>query len=119
MVACSLTQNVLAADYVALGTWLGLATGAPGSTSTPANEATGGGYLRAQTTWGTVGQASGSATSSGTAQTLSVAAGTYTFMLLASASTTGAANQIDNASITGIALSSAGSIVLTPQLFLS
>src|SRR5580693_7696707 len=99
MVACSATQNTLCTDYIALGggsslAWLGLATGAPGSTATPANEATGGGYQRQQTTWAAAAQSSGSATSSGTAQTLSVAAGTYTFMILASASTTGAANMI-------------------------
>jgi hypothetical protein len=119
MVAVSTTQNTLAAGYVALGTWLGLCTSAPGATPTPSNEATGGGYIRQQTAWGSIGQSSGSATSSGTAQTLSVAAGTYTYMLLASASTTGAANQIDNASITSIALGSAGSIVLTPQFVLN
>lgn len=114
MVACSATQNTLCADYIALGSWLGLATGAPGATATPANEASGGSYVRLQTTWGAVGQSSSSATASGTAQTLSVAAGTYTYMILASASTTGVANMIDNASITSIALASAGSIVLTP-----
>jgi hypothetical protein len=119
MVACSATQNTLANDYTALGTWLGLATGAPGATATPANEATGGGYVRLQTTWGSAGQSSGSATSSGTAQTLSVAAGTYTYMILASASTTGAANQIDNATITSIALGASGQIVLTPLFTLS
>jgi hypothetical protein len=119
MVNCSATQNTLAADYIALGTFLGLATGAPGATATPANEATGGGYVRLATVWGAVGQSSGSATSSGTAQTLSVAAGTYTYMILASASTTGVANMADNASITSIALSSAGSIVLTPLFALN
>jgi hypothetical protein len=119
MVACSATQNTLCNDYTALGTWLGLATGAPGATSTPANEATGGGYVRLQTTWSSAAQSSGSATSSGTAQTLNVAAGTYTYMLLGSASATGAANMVDNASITTISLSSAGQIVLTPLFTLS
>jgi hypothetical protein len=119
MVACSLTQNSLAADYVAFGVWLGLATGAPGSTATPANEATGGGYTRQSTVWSTPAQLTSSATSSGTVQTLSVAAATYTYMLLASASTTGAANMIDNSSITSIALSSSGTIVLTPLFTLS
>lgn len=119
MVACSATQNTLANDYTALGNWLGLATGAPGNTATPSNEATGGGYVRLQTSWSAAAQSSGSATSSGTAQTLSVAAGTYTFMLLASASTTGAANMIDNASITSIALGASGQIVLTPTFTLN
>jgi hypothetical protein len=119
MVACSLTQNSLAADYVAFGVWLGLATGNPGATATPANEATGGGYTRQSTTWQTPTQLSSSATSSGTAQTLSVAANTYTYMLLASASTVGTSNMIDNASITSIGLSASGTIVLTPLFTLS
>lgn len=110
MVTCTATLNTLCTDYTGLGNWIGLATGAPGTTATPANEATGGGYARLQTSW----SSSASGSSSGTAVTISVASGTYTYMILASASTTGAANQVDNCSITSVTMSASGQIVVTP-----
>jgi hypothetical protein len=110
MVACTATLNTLAADYAALGTFVGLATGAPGATATPANEATGGSpaYARVATTWsaGTTG------VQNGTAVTINVAAGTYTYMILASSGSGN--NQIDNCAITSVVMSAQGQIVVTP-----
>jgi hypothetical protein len=110
MVACTATLNTLAADYAALGTFVGLATGTPGATTTPANEATGGSpaYARVATTWspGTTG------VQTGTAVTINVAAGTYTFMILCSAGS--GTNQIDNCAITSVVMSAQGQIVVTP-----
>jgi hypothetical protein len=106
------TRNSLVTTYIGLGTWIGLATGNPGTTTTPANEATGGSpaYARKQTTWGSVSASA----STGTAVTIDAAAGTYTFAILASAATTGAANQVDNCSITSTVLSAQGQVIVTP-----
>lgn len=102
------TRQVLADAYKGVGTYFGLATGNPGTTATPANEATGGGYTRVATTWssGTGGVVNG------TAVTISAAAGTYTHALLASA--VSGNNMVDNCTITSTVLSAAGQIVLTP-----
>lgn len=110
MVACTATLNTLASDYAGLGTFVGLATGAPGATATPSNEATGGSpaYARVATTWsaGTTG------VQNGTAVTINVAAATYTYMILASSGS--GANQIDNCAITSVVMSAQGQIVVTP-----
>lgn len=109
-IAVGTTRQALADAYKVLGTWVGLATGAPGSSATPANEATGGSpaYARKQTTWtsSTGGVVNGSACS------VDVAAGTYTHMILASA--VSGANQIDNADVTDTVMSGQGQIVVTP-----
>jgi hypothetical protein len=110
------TRQTLADAYKGTGTWFGLATGNPGTSATPANEATGGGYARVQLTW--VSGSGGSLTTSASA-TISAAAGTYTYAILASAATTGAANMVDNCSITSTTLSAAGQIVLTPTFTLT
>lgn len=113
MVTSTATLNTLASTYAGLGTWIGLATGAPGTGTTPSNEASGGSpaYARKQTTWsaGTTG------VQNGTAVTIDVAAATYTYMILASAATTGAANMVDNASITSVVMGAQGQIVVTPS----
>jgi hypothetical protein len=110
VVVCTATLNNLAAAYVGYGTFVGLATGAPGATATPANEATGGSpaYARKATTWsaGTTG------VQNGTAVTIDVAAATYTFMLLANL--VSGANQYDNAAITSVVMGAQGQIVVTP-----
>jgi hypothetical protein len=107
-IAIAATRQALANTYATQGTYLGLTTGAPGTTSTPANEATGGGYARVATTWtaGSGGVQNGSAT------TINAAAGTYTYAILCSAAT--GATMVDNAAITSTTLSAAGQIVLTP-----
>ncbi len=110
MVTCTATLNSMAAHYAGLGSFVGLATGAPGTSSTPANEATGGSpaYARLATTWsaGTTG------VQNGTAVTLDVAAATYSYMLLASSSSGN--NQQDNATITSVVMGGQGQIVVTP-----
>lgn len=67
------TKQASSNAVAALGTWISLHTGAGGST-TGANEATGGGYARKQTTW----SATGTGTNNGTEVNISCAAGTYT-----------------------------------------
>ena len=110
MVTVSTTLNNMASTYVGYGSWVGLATGAPGATATPANEATGGApaYARKATVWsaGTVGVQNGAAV------TLDVAAATYNFMLVASLAS--GANQYDNCSIPSVVMGAQGQIVVTP-----
>ena len=111
-IAIATTRQNLADRYATLGTYIGVATGNPGTATTPANEATGGApaYARKQTTWT---PASGGVTN-GSAVTIDVATGTYTHILLASAATVGAANMIDNADVTDVVMSAQGQIVVTP-----
>lgn len=111
MVAVLTTRQSLAAYYASLGAYFGLATGSPGSTSTPANEASGGSpaYARVATTW-TAG--SGGA-ETGSAVTINAPAGTYTYGIMCSAATGN--TMIDNCPITSTVLSAAGQIVLTPS----
>lgn len=110
-IAVATTRQALADSYKTLGTWVGVATGAPGTSATPANEGTGGSpaYARKQTTW----TSSTGGLINGTACTIDVPAGTYTHIILASASS--GANQIDNADVTDIVMSSQGQIVVTPS----
>jgi hypothetical protein len=109
-IAIGTTRQALADAYKTLGTWLGVATGAPGSSATPSNEATGGSpsYQRKQTTW----TSSTGGVINGTAVTVDVASATYTHILLASASS--GANMIDNADVTDVVMSAQGQIVITP-----
>lgn len=111
-IAVTTTKNTMATYYGTQGTWIGLATGAPGATTTPSNEVTGGSpaYARKQTTWGA---ASGGAIT-GTAVTIDTPAATVTYIILASASTVASANMIDNASVTSVVMSGQGQIVVTP-----
>lgn len=110
MVTCTATLNTLASTYTGLGSWIGLATATPGTTSTPTGEASGGSpaYARLATTWsaGTTG------VQNGTAVTLNVSAATYTYMLVASSSS--GANMQDNVSITSVVMGAQGQIVVTP-----
>jgi len=107
-IAIATTRQNLADRYATLGTFFGLATGNPGTTTTPANEASGGSYARVATTW-----SSGSGgVVNGTAVTINANAGTYTHTPLCSAGS--GANMIDWAAITSTVLSAAGQIVLTP-----
>lgn len=110
MVTCTATLNSLAAAYAGYGSWVGLATGAPGTTSTPSSEATGGSpaYARKATTW----SAGSTGVQNGTAVTIDVAAATYTYVLIASNSSGN--NMTDNASITSVVMGAQGQIVVTP-----
>jgi hypothetical protein len=69
--------------YSTKGGWLGLATGSPGTTNAPANEATGGSpaYARKAFTWTVTGAAA-----IGSSVTFNVPAGTYNFMIYCSGS---------------------------------
>lgn len=107
-IAIATTRQNLADRYGTLGTFFGLCTGNPGTTTTPANETTGGGYTRVATTWSS---ATGGVIN-GTACTVNAVAGTYTHTPLCSAAS--GANMIDWAAITSTVLSAAGQIVLTP-----
>lgn len=116
MVTCTATLNVLAADYTALGSWIGLATASPGATAAPwtgsANpEAVSGSpaYARLTTTWSA---SSTAGVQNGTAVTLNVSAATYTYMLVASSSSGN--SMVDNASITSVVMGAQGQIVVTP-----
>lgn len=109
-IAVTTTKQTMSNYYATLGTYIGLATGAPGSTATPSNEASGGSpaYARVATTW----TAGSGGVNNGSAVTINVAAATYTYILLASASSGN--NMIDNASITSVVMSAQGQIVVTP-----
>lgn len=106
------TRQSLADAWKALGNWIGSATASPGTSQTPSNESTGGGYARAQTTWtsGSGGAVNGSAV------TIPVPASTINYAILASAGAVGAANMIDNCAVTQAIFSTAGNLVLTPSL---
>jgi hypothetical protein len=110
MVNVSTTAQDLSNDYVKLGAFIGLATGPPGSTSTPMNEPSGGSppYGRQHTTWtaGTDGVNNGSLV------TINVPAGIYTHMILCSGPTGN--NMIDNCPIPQQILNNDGQIALNP-----
>jgi hypothetical protein len=109
-IAVATTRQSVANAYYALGNWIGVCTGDPGTTSTPSNEATGGSpaYARIQTTWT---PASGGVVN-GNAVTINVAAATYTYILLASASS--GATMLDKAAISSVVMSAQGQLVVTP-----
>jgi hypothetical protein len=109
-IAVATTRQSLANTYATLGTWIGVCTGDPGTTSTPANEASGGSpaYARQQTTW----TAGSGGVQNGSAVTVNVAAATYTYILLASAQTGN--TMIDKAAITSVVMSAQGQLVVTP-----
>lgn len=103
------TADTIVSDYTALGNWIGLATGAPGSTATPANEASGGSpaYARQSTSWTVAG-----ATATGTSVTFNVPAATYTYMIVCSASTGN--HMVDWCPITPQVITSQTTLTLTP-----
>jgi hypothetical protein len=110
-IAVATTRQSLANTYATLGTWIGVCTGDPGTTSTPANEASGGSpaYARQQTTW----TAGSGGVQNGSPVTVNVPTGTYTYVLLASAAT--GATMIDKALITSVVMSAQGQLVVTPS----
>jgi hypothetical protein len=103
------TTDTLVTDYVGLGAWVGLFTGNPGHTNTPANEAVGGSpaYARQETTWTTSGSQS-----IGSPVTFHVGPGTYSFMGLFSGSS--GANMVDWCPITPQVTSVQTTITITP-----
>ena len=112
-IAVATTRQTLADAYKVIGNYVGLATADPGTTSTPANETSGGSYARVATTWTS---ASGGVVN-GSAVTINAPAGTFTFAFLATAATGN--NMFDKCSITSTTLSSAGQIIVTPSITIS
>jgi hypothetical protein len=114
--ALAATREELVVYYSTLGSYLGVCTGSPGTTSTPANEASGGSpaYARVATAWGSATDNGTMASIVGSPVTLNAPAGDYTYALLASAATLAAANMVDWAAINSTTLSAQGQIVLTP-----
>lgn len=111
MAAVATTRQALADAFKALGSYIGLATGDPGTTATPASELTGGSYARVQTTW--TSQTGGSVT--GSAVTINApgsVAITYAFIANGLSSNT----MIDKIAVTSTTLPSAGTVVVTPSL---
>jgi hypothetical protein len=108
-IAVAASRQTVANAYAGLGAYIGVCTGDPGTTNTPANEATGGGYVRVATTWtpGSTG------TEAGSAVTVNVPAGTFTYILLASASSGN--TMVDKTAVASTTMSAAGQLVITPN----
>lgn len=107
------THQASADAVKALGSWICIFTSAAGTTG--ANEASGGGYTRAQTTWtsGTTGVVNGSAVN------ILVPAGTYAEAGINSAGGTSGGTFVGSAAFTGGTVSVSGvgaSITVTPQI---
>jgi hypothetical protein len=109
-IAIGTTRQALADAYKGLGSFVGVATGNPGTTVTPAFEASGGSpaYARKATSW----VSSTGGVVNGSAITLDVPAGTYAWIILASASS--GANGVDYADVTDVVMSAQGQLVVTP-----
>lgn len=103
------TAQALINDYSALGNWIGLCTGNPGSTAAPSNEASGGSpaYARQATSWDVSGP-----TAIGSAVTLNVPAGTYAYMIMCSAASGN--SMVDWTPITPQVATSQTTITITP-----
>lgn len=109
-IAVATTRQSMADHYATLGAYIGSATGDPGTTSSPANESTGGSpaYARKLTAW----SASTGGVENGSAVTLDVPASTISHIILASASSGN--NMVDKADITDVVMSAQGQLVVTP-----
>lgn len=112
MVNVLATAQNLDNDLAGLGSWIGVCTGPPGTTSTVLNEATGGSpaYARQETTWtaGTNGSHAGSQV------VLNLPAGTYPYMIVCSSSSGN--NMVDWCILpTPIMTSAQSAITLTPS----
>jgi hypothetical protein len=108
-IAVAASRQTLANAYAGLGTYIGVCTGDPGTTNTPANETSGSGYTRVATTWtpGSTG------TEAGSPCTINVPAGTFTYILLASG--VSGTNMVDKTSVSSTAMGSPGQLVVTPN----
>jgi hypothetical protein len=111
MVNISTTKQSIANYAAGLGHWVGLSTANPGNTATVLNEASGGSpaYARQSTTW-TSGGSGGVV--NGSAVTINVPAGTFTYAVLCSASTGN--YQVDWSQIIAMTTSAQSQIIVTP-----
>jgi hypothetical protein len=109
MTNVSTTLQSLVSYYSGLGNWMGLATGTPGSSTTPSFEATGGSpvYVRQATTWNVTGS-----TALGSPVIFNVPAGTFGYLLLCSGSS--GANMVDWCSFTPQILPAQTTITIIP-----
>jgi hypothetical protein len=104
------SRQALADRYGQLGNFFGACRGDPGTTSTPANEASGGGYVRVAGTW--VPNNNGTLICSPLDVLLTVPAATYTYGTLCSSASGG--SQVDNASHASMAFTAPGQLIYTP-----
>lgn len=109
-ISVATTRQALADAYKLQGSWVNACPSNPGTTSTPASEASGGApaNARKQTTWSS--QTGGVVT--GSAVTVDVAPTTYGWILLASA--VSGNNMVDSADVVDVVMSAQGQIVITP-----
>lgn len=109
-IAVATTRQALATYYGTLGNYIGAHTGDPGTTSSPANEVTGGSpaYARKATAWSN----STGGVINGTAVTIDTPAGTITHISLCSA--VSGNNMVDKSDIVDVVMSAQGQIVVTP-----
>lgn len=113
MANSSVAKNDLAGRAGAQATYISVATASPGTAGTISNEPA---ITRQQTTWGS---ASGGVITGSQVTLTSVPAGTYTHVILATAST-GSTVMYDNYALgTPITLSVTGSISITPTYTVS
>ena len=109
-IAVGASRQALADAYKLLGAYVGAATGNPGTSATPASEATGGSpaYARKLTTWtsGSNGVVNGSAV------TIDVAAATYAWIILCSS--VSGNNMVDAYDNADVVMSNQGTLVVTP-----
>lgn len=111
MVNCVATKNALAADYVGLGKWIGVASASPGTTTMASNEISGGtpAYARAATTW----SAAGTGVQQGSTVTVNIPTSTtITYGILASA--VDGDNMYDNCPVTTLVFGVQSQMVITP-----
>ena len=113
MVNVSATQQTISNYAASLGSWVGLCTGAPGVTATPANECAGGSpaYARQATTWTPAGSGG---VNNGSPVTFNVPAGTYPYAILCSANIGNW--MVDWAQILALTVTAQAQIVVTPTI---
>lgn len=104
------SKNALAGKFATDATWIAITTASPGAGPAVSNEATGGGYARQQTTWGS---ASGGVVT-GSQVTVPLAAGTYTHIAICTASTGSTLYEWYPLG-TSLVLSVAGNVLVTPS----
>ena len=113
-IAVATTRKALVSAYAGLGNNVGLASGDPGTSATPANELSGGSYARQPFTWGSPTDNGTQATAVGSQTTVNAPAGiaiNYAFFAAGASSAT----MFDKFPITPTTLQQAGPLIVTPQ----